>query len=101
MQKRNAPPGRGSASHEGTVKPRGPNQRESAFASVHAANTHSRGASRTRVTVTVRSLRSTLLLGEGLEVGKAGLELSADHAIHVDEYVHDLREIRHRPGHRP
>src|SRR5258708_11629146 len=46
-----APPGRGSNSHTGFVKPCGPHHSATHFGSVQALNTSSRGASNTRVKI--------------------------------------------------
>src|SRR5262245_26712758 len=98
---RNRPPGRGSVSAECSVKPSGPNQRSSWRASVHAAKTRSRGASRTRVRLTVLSRFCILLFGEALQIAQAGLELAADHLVHVDKDVNDLGKVGNRPLHAP
>src|ERR1700733_10979245 len=57
MQQRSFPPTRKSISQTGAVKPFGPHHCMMYFGSVHAFQTSSRGASKTRVT----SIRSTSL----------------------------------------
>src|SRR6266849_6718242 len=42
-----------------------------------------------------------LVLGNNLQVGKTGLEVLADHAVHVDEYGDELRNIEHGALHDP
>src|SRR2546427_2199037 len=42
-----------------------------------------------------------LVLGNNLQVGKTGLEVLADHAVHVDEYGNELRNIEHGALHEP
>src|ERR1700732_1343833 len=111
-----APPGLRSISQTGLVKVFGPHHFASCFGSVHALNTSSRGALKTRVMVSSRSanvflsallvtgcsywgyfLRARffsfvrrLLFSEHLQVGEAGLEVLADHAVHIEKDVHNL-----------
>src|SRR5437762_8343917 len=59
MQKRNFPPTRKSISQAGQLKPFGPHHCITYFGSVHAFQTNSRGASKTRVT-TIRSVSFTV-----------------------------------------
>src|SRR6202161_2898680 len=59
MQQRNFPPTRKSISQTGAVKPFGPHHCITYFGSVHAFQTNSRGASKTRVT-TIRSISFTV-----------------------------------------
>src|SRR6516162_11327986 len=59
MQQRNFPPTRKSILQEGAVKPFGPHHCIMYFGSVHAFQTNSRGASKTRVT-TIRSVSFTV-----------------------------------------
>src|SRR5260370_42150869 len=54
MTMRQAPPGLTSISQTGFVKPRGPHQCAMCLGSVHALNTSSRGASKTRVMTSSR-----------------------------------------------
>src|SRR5207302_1473840 len=42
-----------------------------------------------------------LVLGNSLQVGKTGLEVLADHAVHVNEYGNELRNIEHGALHDP
>src|SRR6202050_2369535 len=60
MQRRDFPPTRKSISQAGQVKPFGPHHCMMYFASVHAFQTNSRGASKTRVIV-IRSVSLTVL----------------------------------------
>src|SRR5246127_337924 len=60
MQQRNFPPTRKSISQTGAVKPFGPHHCITYFGSVHAFQTNSRGASKTRVIV-IRSVSLTVL----------------------------------------
>src|SRR5580700_7963037 len=60
MQKRDFPPTRKSIWQTGAVKPFGPHHCITYFGSVHAFQTNSRGASKTRVT-TIRSISLTVL----------------------------------------
>src|ERR1700751_3435628 len=60
MQQRNFPPTRKSILQTGEVKPFGPHHCITYFGSVHAFQTNSRGASKTRVT-TIRSVSLTVL----------------------------------------
>src|SRR5579871_3956015 len=60
MQQRNFPPTRKSILQTGAVKPFGPHHCITYFGSVHAFQTNSRGASKTRVT-TIRSISFTVL----------------------------------------
>src|SRR6202047_4882296 len=60
MQKRDFPPTRKSIRQTGEVKPFGPHHCITYFGSVHAFQTNSRGASKTRVT-TIRSISFTAL----------------------------------------
>src|SRR5579859_6899126 len=60
MHKRDFPPTRKSILQAGEVKPFGPHHCITYFGSVHAFQTNSRGASKTRVT-TIRSLSLTAL----------------------------------------
>src|ERR1700690_4366157 len=60
MQQRNFPPTRKSILQTGEVKPFGPHHCMMYFGSVHAFQTNSRGASKTRVT-TIRSTSLTVL----------------------------------------
>src|ERR1700739_3790486 len=60
MQQRSFPPTRKSISQKGAVKPFGPHHCITYFGSVHAFQTNSRGASKTRVT-TIRSISFTVL----------------------------------------
>src|SRR6201987_741610 len=60
MQQRSFPPTRKSILQTGAVKPFGPHHCMMYFGSVHAFQTHSRGASKTRVT-TIRSISFTVL----------------------------------------
>src|SRR5499425_361615 len=60
MQKRNFPPTRKSILQTGAVKPFGPHHCFTYCGSVHAFQTNSRGASKTRVT-TIRSISFTVL----------------------------------------
>src|SRR5713101_3497922 len=62
MQKRKAPPWRTSILHEGIVKPCGPHQRTTRSGSVQALKTRRRGASRTRVMTSSRSVDSMAAL---------------------------------------
>src|SRR5258706_3778218 len=57
---RQAPPTRTSASQTGLVNSFGPHQRARCSGSVHALNTSSRGASKTRVITTSRSIAVSL-----------------------------------------
>src|ERR1700758_2390926 len=59
MQKRDFPPTRKSILQAGEVKPFGPHHCITYFGSVHAFQTNSRGASKTRVT-TIRSVSLTV-----------------------------------------
>src|SRR6516162_4802792 len=59
MQQRNFPPTRKSIWQEGAVNPFGPHHCITYFGSVHAFQTNSRGASKTRVT-TIRSISLTV-----------------------------------------
>src|ERR1700680_2873959 len=59
MQKRDFPPTRKSILQTGAVKPFGPHHCMMYFGSVHAFQTNSRGASKTRVT-TIRSISFTV-----------------------------------------
>src|SRR6202167_28925 len=59
MQQRDFPPTRTSILHTGAVKPFGPHHCITYFGSVHAFQTNSRGASKTRVT-TIRSISLTV-----------------------------------------
>src|SRR6201987_1671306 len=59
MQQRNFPPTRKSILQTGEVKPFGPHHCITYFGSVHAFQTNSRGASKTRVT-TIRSISLTV-----------------------------------------
>src|SRR6266545_8148382 len=34
-----------------------------------------------------------LLFSDGLQIGKTGLELLADHAVHTEKYMDDLRNV--------
>src|SRR5580698_7912292 len=61
MQQRNFPPTRKSILQTGQVKPFGPHHCITYFGSVHAFQTSSRGASKTRVT-TIRSISLSVLL---------------------------------------
>src|ERR1700758_3653928 len=61
MQQRNFPPTRKSILQTGEVKPFGPHHCITYFGSVHAFQTNSRGASKTRVT-TIRSISLTVFL---------------------------------------
>src|SRR5580700_6813048 len=60
MQRRDFPPTRRSILQTGAVKPFGPHHCITYFGSVHAFQTNSRGASKTRVT-TIRSISFTVL----------------------------------------
>src|SRR6201994_776279 len=60
MQQRSFPPTRKSISQTGAVKPFGPHHCMMYFGSVHAFQTNSRGASKTRVIV-IRSVSLTVL----------------------------------------
>src|ERR1700751_2033579 len=60
MQQRNVPPTRKSILQKGVVKPFGPHHCITYSGSVHAFQTSSRGASKTRVT-TIRSVSFTVL----------------------------------------
>src|ERR1700733_4028414 len=60
MQRRDFPPTRRSILQTGAVKPFGPHHCITYFGSVHAFQTNSRGASKTRVT-TIRSISLTVL----------------------------------------
>src|SRR6202007_510469 len=60
MQQRNFPPTRKSILQTGAVKPLGPHHCITYFGSVHAFQTNSRGASKTRV-ITIRSISFTVL----------------------------------------
>src|SRR5580692_546156 len=60
MQQRSFPPTRKSILQTGAVKPFGPHHCITYFASVHAFQTNSRGASKTLVT-TIRSISFTVL----------------------------------------
>src|SRR5690349_6310878 len=60
MQQRSFPPTRKSILQTGAVKPFGPHHCIMYFGSVHAFQTNSRGASKTRVT-TIRSISCTVL----------------------------------------
>src|SRR5271157_1006640 len=60
MQQRNFPPTRKSILQTGAVKPLGPHHCITYFGSVHAFQTNSRRASKTRVT-TIRSISFTVL----------------------------------------
>src|SRR5579863_2372543 len=60
MQQRNFPPTRKSILQTGAVKPFGPHHCMMYFGSVHAFQTSSRGASKTRV-ITIRSVSLTVL----------------------------------------
>src|SRR5215212_9873126 len=106
------PPGRASISQTGLVKWCGPHHCAICTESVHARQTRSRGASSTRVKVTSRVILSAsvmtsptnagecrLFLGGGFQLGEAGLEVAADHLIHVEEHMDDLGEVRRRTGH--
>src|SRR5437762_14128573 len=42
-----------------------------------------------------------LVLTNSLQIGKTGLEVLADHAVHVDEYGNELRNIEHGALHDP
>src|ERR1700679_4034471 len=59
MQQRSFPPTRKSISQTGAVKPFGPHHCMMYFGSVHALQTNSRGASKTRV-ITIRSTSLTV-----------------------------------------
>src|SRR6185503_7854628 len=45
--------------------------------------------------------RCASLLGERFQVGEAGLEVLADHLVHVEEQAHQLRDERARTVHGP
>src|SRR5882724_4483785 len=86
------------------------------FGSVHAAHTSARGASIVRVSVTSRvigcvsdavvmanssvleRMPSGSLLGNGFQLGEAGFEVAADHLVHVEEHMENLRPIRRIAG---
>src|SRR6267378_1521222 len=42
-----------------------------------------------------------LILSNGLQVGKSGLEILADHAVHIDEDSYELRDVGHGALHGP
>src|SRR5712675_2248532 len=64
-----APPGLSSTSQTGLVKPFGPHHSASCFGSVHALNTVSRGALKTRVMISSRS--ANVFVSSALVIGRS------------------------------
>src|ERR1700756_5785075 len=101
MSMRILPPTRTSSSHAGLVKCFGPHHCAICFGSVHAAQTKARGASKTRVIVTVASFANAALAIIAIALlpfafpewtstvleRDHGLEAADDHALGVERQV--------------
>src|ERR1700757_4404331 len=92
MQQRNFPPTRKSIWQTGAVKPFGPHHCITYFGSVHAFQTNSRGASKTRVTP-IRSISFTVLF---VMSNLGFLHLSHNHIQLVETLFPELA-ITNRP----